>query len=351
MSTDQAETAAPTVDEPPPAETNPGPLRAVDDFLADLNVVLDSAADLAVPAPAAEPGPEPDVAATMPDADPDLVVEPQAGTAPAPHPKPATLLSGDWWGTLYRHGDADLDTFTGNVPTPGTAPGPDPVTAPPKPTHVPHVPGSRATVDPVGSKDNTDGKGAATGVAKTARPARKQDRGSAGSGPAPAKASGKGRALVRAAAADASDNRRGRQVVFAATAYGMGWSLGLDDAAKGLMAHAAQLVVPLSGCALCAGLVGLAASVLGNPKLRAIIPTKVGGAVFVGSLALITVLNMVDPPLLVGGCVALGLQVGYRILRRWVGPHGDKWPWKGVLWAVHVPAATATVAFLLYGTN
>ncbi|BFO23026.1 hypothetical protein SHKM778_94140 (plasmid) [Streptomyces sp. KM77-8] len=105
------------------------------------------------------------------------------------------------------------------------------------------------------------------------------------------------------------------------------------------MVHAGQYATPVAGCALGAGVLGLA------------MRSRLGGVVFVSSLGLITALQMARPAWVVGGGVALGLQIAYRVVRGWVGHYGDKWPWKGVVWAAHVPAATATVAFLLYGTN
>ncbi|MDF3303304.1 hypothetical protein P3H78_32810, partial [Streptomyces sp. K1PA1] len=135
------------------------------------------------------------------------------------------------------------------------------------------------------------------------------------------------------------DNPRGRQVLFAGTAYAVGWGLHLDDWVTNLMAHADQYATPVAGCALGLGVLGLATR------------SKLGGVLFVSSLGLITALQMARPAWVVGGGVALGLQVAYRMVRGWVGHYGEKWPWKGVVWAAHVPAATATVTVLLFGTN
>ena len=61
---------------------------------------------------------------------------------------------------------------------------------------------------------------------------------------------------------------------------------------------------------------------------------------------------MVGPVWVVGGGLVLGLQLA---LPRWSADGSAStarsWPWKGVVWAAHVPAATATVTFLLYGTH
>lgn len=119
----------------------------------------------------------------------------------------------------------------------------------------------------------------------------------------------------------------------------MGWGLHLDDWVTGLLAQADQYATPVAGCALGLGVLGLATR------------SKLGGVVFVSSLVLITALQMARPAWVVGGGISLGLQIAYRMVRGWVGPYGERWPWKGVVWAAHIPAATATVASLLYGTN
>ncbi|MFE2498850.1 hypothetical protein [Streptomyces scopuliridis] len=398
MSTDQAEAAAPAVDEAPAVETKTAPARDVDDFLADLDDVLNEAtAAPKFPAPAAEPVPEPDAVAAVPDVDPDLDVEPPAAAVtvpdvePVPEPDavaavpdvdpdldaeppaaavtvpdvapvsepPASAPARDWWDPLYKHDTADQDTFTGNVPPTVTVPAEPPVTGEtPEPNRAADVPGNPDTADKGDDEDSDeDGADAAPAKSKRFRPLRKRDQGNDadqddedGDNAAPAKArkknSGKkddGAKKAGAAVVFASEgllnNPRGRQVLFAGTAYAMGWSLGLDDWATGLMEHSAQYATPVAGCALGAGVLGLATR------------TKVGGVVLVSSLALIAALEMVDPARIVGGGLALGLQIAYRIVRGWAGRYGEQWPWKGVVWAAHVPAATATVAFLLYGTN
>ncbi|MDF3303378.1 hypothetical protein P3H78_33200, partial [Streptomyces sp. K1PA1] len=121
MSTDQVEAAAPTVGDAPEAESPKGPVREVNDFLADLDNVLATSTAPSIPAPAAEPDPPPDAASTMPDVDLDLDVDRPVEPAPAPDaapPAPAAAPAPappakDWWDDVYRHDAADQDTFTG----------------------------------------------------------------------------------------------------------------------------------------------------------------------------------------------------------------------------------------------
>lgn len=348
-----------TVDEAPASEPA-APARGVDDFLADLDDVL--ATSTAPTIPAAEPEPEPDAAATMPDVDLALdTAGTAADTAPAAAPAPAPAAPAkDWWNDIYQDDAADQDTFTGNIPA--AAPTPAPVATPPKPSHAPDAPGDQDQDDIDKANDAADEDGDDQAPAKKWWLVKKKsgddaqddeadddcDEDGDDETPAPAgKTGGQFTAAVKNAGplVDRSkggglvNNPRGRQVLYAGTAYAMGWSLGWDDRLTDLMAQSAHYAIPVTGCALGAGVLGLATG------------TKFGGVVFVSSLALLTALTMADPARVVGGGVALGCQIAYRFVRGWVGHYGDKWPWKGVVWAAHVPAATATVAFLLYGTN
>ncbi|MFJ6669434.1 hypothetical protein [Streptomyces sp. NPDC091383] len=336
-------------------------VRDVNDFLADLDDVLATSTAPAIPAPATEP--EPDAAATMPDVDLDLDVvntdtavdTAPAAAAPAPVQPPAPVEAPapaapakDWWNDVYKDDAADQDTFTGNVPAPPVVPPPPknaPATAPAQPV-------VEEDADDEDAEDQQDEP-----EAKKTRTWRKKDKaaqeedveeGDADEAPAPATTGGRFAAAVKnagpviagtTAGGGLINNPRGRQVVFAGTAYAAGWSLHLDDWVTGLMAHADQYATPVAGCALGFGVLGLA------------MRSKLGGVVFVSSLGLITAVQMARPAWVVGGGVALGLQIAYRAVRGWAGHYGDKWPWKAVVWAAHVPAATATVAFLLYGTN
>ncbi|WP_435058050.1 hypothetical protein [Streptomyces sp. bgisy060] len=365
MSTDQVEAAAPTVGEAPETESTRGPVREVNDFLADLDDVLATSTAPSIPAPAAEPDPAPDAAATMPDVDLALDVDRPVEPAPvvdaappapvaAPAPVPARPAD-DWWTDVYQDDAADQDTFTGNVP--GRSPAP--VATPPM---------SKDPADPaqpVAAEDDADDEDGGDHD-ETPEPKKiwawwKKDQTVQDDGdepgaeeadgeeaPAPSVTGGRFTAAVKNAGPVITgtanggglvDNPRGRQVVFAGTAYAAGWGLHLDDWVTHLMAHADQYATPVAGCALGLGVLGLATR------------SKLGGVLFVSSLGLITVLQMARPAWVVGGGVALGLQVAYRMVRGWVGHYGEKWPWKGVVWAAHVPAATATVAFLLFGTN
>ncbi|MEU2159059.1 hypothetical protein ABZ532_29310 [Streptomyces sp. NPDC019396] len=338
-------------------------VRDVSDFLADLDDVLATSTAPTIPEPATEPDPEPDAAATMPDVDLDLDVvdtDTDADTAPAaaasaPAQPPAPVEAPapaapakDWWNDVYKDDAADQDTFTGNVPAPPTAP-PSPKNAPAA------APAQPVVEEDADDEDAEDQQGEPE--AKKTRTGRKKDQAAqdddaeeadADDAPAPATTGGRFAAAVKNAGPVIAgttqgggliNNSRGRQVIFAGTAYAAGWSLHLDDWVTGLMAHADQYATPVAGCALGAGVLALA------------MRSKLGGVIFVSSLGLITALQMARPAWVVGGGVALGLQIAYRMVRGWVGHYGDKWPWKGVVWAAHVPAATATVAFLLYGTN
>ncbi|MFI1700339.1 hypothetical protein ACH419_30760 [Streptomyces bobili] len=350
MSTDQVEAAAPAVDKAP--EPARGPVREVNDFLADLDNVLATPTGPTIPAPAAEPDPVPDAASTMPDVDLDLdrplKPAPAPDTAP-PAPDPAPPAK-DWWTDVYQDDAADQDTFTGNAPARAPAPAAAPTTSKDV---------SAAPAQQVAAEDDADDE---DGGDQDEKPEPRktwawwkndqtlQDYGETGDEgvPAPAATSGRFTALVKNAGPVITgtangggllDNPRGRQVVFAATAYAAGWGLHLDDWVTGLMAQADRYATPVAGGALGLGVLGLAER------------SKLGGVVFVSSLGLITALELARPAWVVGGGVALGLQVAYRIVRGWVGHYGEKWPWKGVVWAAHVPAATATVAVLLFGTN
>ncbi|MFD3716148.1 hypothetical protein [Streptomyces sp. NPDC058677] len=329
-------------------------VRDVSDFLADLDDVLATSTAPTIPAPAAEPDPEPDAAATMPDVDLDLDVadadtEPTA--APVQPPAPATPAR-DWWNEVYQADTADLDTFTGNMPAPAPAP-PTPKNA-----------SAADPAQPVVEEDGEDGEdGDEAPEPKKTRTWWKKDQATqdddgdetdpdetgTDEAPEPAATTGgrfaaavKKAGPVIAGTADGGgliNNPRGRQVVFAGTAYAVGWGLHLDDWVTGLLAQADQYATPVAGCALGLGVLCLATR------------SKLGGVVFMSSLGLITALQMARPAWVVGGGISLGLQLAYRMVRGWVGPYGERWPWKGVVWAAHIPAATATVASLLYGTN
>lgn len=326
-------------------------VRDVNDFLADLDDVLATSTAPTIPAPATEPDPEPDAAATMPDVDLDLDVagpDTDADTAPVVASAPAPVEvsapaapAKDWWNEVYKADTADLDTFTGNTPAPAT-PAADPA-------------------QPVADEDDEDGEDGEDRdepEPKKARAWRKKDQATQDDDgdetgtdetPEPAVTTGgrfvaavKKAGPVVAGTANGGgliNNPRGRQVVFAGTAYAVGWGLHLDDWVTGLLAQADQYATPVAGCALGLGVLGLATR------------SKLGGVVFVSSLGLITALQMTRPAWVVGGGISLGLQIAYRMVRGWVGPYGERWPWKGVVWAAHIPAATATVASLLYGTN
>ncbi|MET9365777.1 hypothetical protein ABZX93_33380 [Streptomyces sp. NPDC006632] len=336
------------------AQATEAGVRDVSDFLADLDDVLATSTAPTIPAPATEPDLEPDAAATMPDVDLDLdVVGPVEAPAPAPVEAPAPVAPAkDWWSDVYKDDAADQDTFTGNAPTPAAVP--------PPPKHAP----AAAPAQPVVEEDDADDEdGDAQGEAPESKKTwtwRKKDQdaevdeagtGEAGTGEAPEPAATTGGRFVAAVkkagpvvAGTANgggliNNPRGRQVVFAGTAYAVGWGLHLDDWVTGLLAQADQYATPVAGCALGLGVLGLATR------------SRLGVVVLVSSLGLITALQMARPAWVVGGGISLGLQIAYRMVRGWVGPYGERWPWKGVVWAAHIPAATATVASLLYGTN
>ncbi|MFF6852771.1 hypothetical protein [Streptomyces antimycoticus] len=327
MSTSQTEATAPAAGEAPASERPP---RDVDDFLAELDTVLAESNAPTIPAQTAEPLPASEAAATVPEAESDLglVKPPAAAPEPTADPVPAARVK-DWWTDVYQDDRADQDTFTGNAPPPAS-------TIPPKPTHAPDV-----AADQDADDDQDDG-------ADDDQADEDDDQADEDEAPAKTRFPKKGgRKKATEAAGGAAvaagngliNNPKGRRVIFAGTAYGMGWSLGLDDWVTGLMTHAEQYALPVAGCALYAGVIGLATR------------SRFGAFVFVSSLALIAAQAMVEPARIVGGGLVLGFHIAYRLVRHWVGHHGAKWPWKGVLWAAHVPAATATVAFLLYGTN
>lgn len=344
--------------------------RSVDDFLADLDAVL--ADSTAAPGPAADPDPAPDAAATMPDVDLSLEVasEDAAATAPdpaetsapavpvpspdvepvtktpaappvAPAPRRPEPAPENWWDDVYKHDKADQDTFTGNRPR--TAPQNGPA-LPPKPPLPPVVTSEQnvshgAAVLVVEEEDEPSEPGTSkeddseedpTPWAQKIWSLVKKDYDSRKPETAQKTNPPKNGLL---------NNPRGRKVFFAGTAYGMGWSLGLDDWMTGLLKVSDQYAIPVMGCVLCAGIVGL--------SMR----NRFGGLVFGSSLALIAVLRMAGPDRFLGGSLILASHIAYRVVRGWTGDYGQQWPWKAIVWAAHIPAATATVAFLLHETN
>jgi hypothetical protein len=323
MTTEQTEASTTGVDDASAATAPNPPARNVDGFLADLDTVLTAATAPAIPIPAIEP-------------DSAVIAEPPAGAGPEPASATGPEQNRDWWDPLYRDDKADLDTFTGNAPN--EAP------VPLKPAFAPDLPAEENDAD---DPDDESARAESRRSRKKKDQVDDEEGGGADDGASSKKvaknsamksAKATGAALV-AAGDGAINNPQGRQVIFAGTAYGLGWSLHLDDWFIRAMEHAAQYATPVAGCALAAGVVGLCTR------------TKFGGFVFVSSLTVITALEMVDPARIVGGGLALGLQIAYRGFRRWMSPYGAKWPWAAVAWFAHVPAATASVAFVLYGTN
>ncbi|MFG2227918.1 hypothetical protein [Streptomyces sp. NPDC048644] len=323
------------------------PARGVDDFLAHLDATLAEATAPSLPAPelAVERDLELDAATATPDTD---LEAPAADAVPAAPATASVVPERDWWSPLYRADTADLDTFTGNAPAPGT------VAVPPKPGH---PPGDHDDHDDQDDQDDQDGVDKADGEgpaeakqlwfwkirgqdhdeaeeadeadesdedgAEKADEAEDPDEDETGGADTEALAKASKKSVKKGSSKKVSPKKaksavfnhpRGRQVLFAGTAYAMGRSLGLDDWAVGLMEHAPQYAIPVTGCALGVGILGLT------------VRTKFGGILFVSSLAAVTVLEMVDQALVVGGGLALGLQIAYRIVRHWTGHHGDKWP-------------------------
>ncbi|MEU9760274.1 hypothetical protein AB0D98_11000 [Streptomyces sp. NPDC047987] len=359
MSIDQSESTSTEAPVERPAA------RSVDDFLADLDAVL---ADSAAPVPTTETVPEDTAAATTPEADQSLkiasdaaAIEPApaetytpAAIAPSPDIKPVVETPAtppkpvappvfpaprrprpvpkNWWDNVYKDDKADQDTFTGNLPEDApapTSPTPAEPVEPVKPKVV-QVVKKEAPADSGEDDGDDDAEGTppadAPSKARRAWGRLKQDH-----------------EARREAPKDTSggflNNPRGRQVIFAATAYGMGWSMGLDDWVSGLLNMSDQYAIPGAGCTACIGIVGL--------SMR----NRFGGLVFASSLALIAVLAMAGPAVFIGGSLALGSQLAYRVVRGFTGEYGQQWPWKAVVWAAHIPAATTTVEFILHGTN
>ncbi|NEA39301.1 hypothetical protein G3I42_08445, partial [Streptomyces sp. SID11385] len=132
---------------------------------------------------------------------------------------------------------------------------------------------------------------------------------------------------------------RARRTVYAATAYGMGWTLHLPAAITSLLEVSADYAIPVSGGVLAAGIVGLATH------------TRGGGAVFLSSLGLVTVMTLVPPAYFIGGALTLASLLAYRVVRGWLGQYAATWPWTGVAWAAFIPTASTAVTTLLHGTN
>jgi hypothetical protein len=210
----------------------------------------------------------------------------------------------EWWGDLYEHQDADLDTHSGNTPAPSV----------------------RGMLADAVSKDDEEGEEEEQAGHITVRE--------------------RVRRIVFAPRVPAGDDGptltyRGRKALFALSAFGMGWGTGLYTVATGLLNIADQFALPASGIALVAGLGGIA------------VRRRFGVIVFASSLAFVGVLNAVPyaAGYLIGGAAAITLHGAYRAVRLWIGPHIDAWYWRAVAWLAHIPAVTVTTAVLLHGTH
>lgn len=314
MSTDQADTAA-VFNEASGKKCDRLPLRDVNDFLADLDEVLS-------PSPSASQAPQPTA----------------AEDTPAKHQKRGEKR---WWDEVYWDNEADQDTFTGNAPAPVSAP-----SVPPQPTHAPNIP-QDVEKDPEDVKDVKKGAPKADPPTKTAAGKKKARTKQLGGLPKNSASSGRGTVSERPTGYEDFGSvkqtgpltRRGRRVFFAGTAAGIGYGLQLDHVPKFLMAHADQYATPVT------------AALLGASILCLSTRTRAGGVLFVSSLLGIAVLQMFDPAYVVGGGLAASFQAAYLLAKNWAGKYGGIWPWKGVLWLIHVPAATASLVVIQYGTN
>ncbi|GAA2946185.1 MULTISPECIES: hypothetical protein [Streptomyces] len=341
--------------------TSPDTARPVDEFLEKLDAVL--AEDVAgadeehpVPAPAVEPTPVPDAASQSVDelyaavtagrrvqpaepepkperVEPEIeIVEPVAEPAePGPETvpdltKPPAPELATRWPTPTR-----IRTVTGRsgrLPDWRTGQTVD-LTKPAEPREPEPVspePAEPNTAEPKDSKEQDDAEQLTRAQKVCALVKNDHNRASATPGTTTPRDNEKARL-------------HGRRTVFATTAYGMGWTLHLTDAVGHVLNVAADYAIPASGCALTAGVIGLATR------------SKAGGVIFVSSLGLIGAMALVPPAYFVGGALTLGCLVAYRAARGWLGKHADNWPWKGVVWAAFIPTATTAATTLLHGTN
>ncbi|MFJ2882425.1 hypothetical protein ACIQGT_14110 [Streptomyces sp. NPDC093108] len=310
-------------------------LNELDDVLNSLDPAAGGAASDQAPAvpPAREAAPA--EAAETPD---DAAAREGQGRvrilrAPANLPRPVI----DWWTNVYRDDRADLDTFTANHPKP--------------------LPGRQLPEQQPGVEQEAESGAGAGAEQPTVRVVEGDtptaEAAEAGPAPSPVewalgqlqkdRYAHKGKKTVGPLFEKKQDglvnNARGRQVVFAVTAYGAGWSLNLSSTVDALLRAANELAIPFMGWILWVGLLAL------------LLRNRVGAIVFVSSLVLILLMSMGGPERVVGLGLILASYIVYRIVRGWTGEYGTRWPWKGVVWAAHIPVATTAAAYILHGTN
>ncbi|MGW1976501.1 hypothetical protein [Streptomyces sp. NPDC001889] len=236
------------------------PPTGVDDVLAAIDDVLASvgngAASPEPTTPAASQDTELPTPATATAQPPALPREPAPSQAPAPaavrtSPDPPTRRPhpDDWWDPLFHHQDADLDTHTGNLPTPryhtaeANAPQPAPAQTPPGGAPTPATPGTstaRDTHDGESTNDEGDeGPGDEDVDEDEGEDEEGRDEGRPRRGsflrrpPAPPQMSGPVETVIRSAELDRSGwhTRRILWVLRWGTPALLGWGLGLGDAA------------------------------------------------------------------------------------------------------------------------
>ncbi|MFJ4960261.1 hypothetical protein [Streptomyces sp. NPDC088739] len=321
--------------------------RDIDDVLATIDDVL-AVATVPLPAVAPEPAPLPEavpvvdqapVVESAPVESPQVIEPPTAPTyrPTALVPTPAEAPNDGWWDNVYDDDKADLDTFTG---TPRV-----PLAKDPAPS-VPVVPALPATppATPTLVEDSKDP------IAEDGEPEAEDGEPEAEDGEEAADVSPtrftRVRRIVFAPRIGKGDDGpaltyRGRRALFAATAAGAGWTLGLYDGATAAL----DQVVQHTGVA--------SAVIFGGGVIALVSRTKAGCALCAAAIGLATAINTFPgaPAYLIGGAVAVALQGAYRAFRHWTGQYGTEWYWRAVAWLVHVPAATTTLAVVSYGAH
>lgn len=320
--------------------TDQAPARDVDDVLASIDDVL---ADSVAPAPAPTAAPTVPAPATTSPLVKDLTTAPPTPTYPptAPAPAPADP-AGDWWANIFESQDADLDTNTGRprgiVPTAPVIPPPPPYA----PFAAPPAASGPRVVDGVGKVDDADDAGDDVEEDDADQDAEGDD---AEEAPAEPQAPVVVQVPVAPANAPAPPRKglslRGRRAIFAASAYGFGWSMDLHQAVDTFLAQAQEHVHAFGAGALALGVLGLATR------------TKVGGLAFLGTLPVLTLTGAGSEAsgYAAAGALAAGSLAAYWRIRTWIGVHGNAGPWRIVRWVAFVPAAVTTTALILHGTN
>lgn len=139
---------------------------------------------------------------------------------------------------------------------------------------------------------------------------------------------------------------RGRQTFYGVSSFAAGYSMGMYQATVEAMTNAAQNADVVLGCTFGAGVLGLVTAFAGS---------KLGAYVCLGSCVAMAALTMAPAPYVVGAAMTGSAHATYWLLRRWMHvrgvDYGRRWPLLPVAWLAYTPAVSSGVALVLYGTN